>query len=359
MPDRQIADTSQVKVTWRNIALFLITSGVLILCLRMALPFLPAIVGAIVLAVATHRPYVKLQRRVRNRTWAATIATAIVVLCIIVPALFLTQLLGQYTARVSSVLLQDGSLQKTLADSGNRYPQLAAIFRHGSELLALSNAAEKAAGFVATNLVRILSNSFAILTQLVITLFILFFLYRDEWLAIDYLKQLLPMSEGESLRLLSRIDETIRATVIGTFVVAAIQGVLSGLTFAVLGVGDAALLGVFVTVAAIIPYFGAYVVWLPVAIYLALTGHWIAAVILLIFGAVVISSLDNFLYPVLVGARMHQHPTTVLVSLLGGIWLFGLSGLILGPAIFAIADALLVMWRENPSTSSQVADPSA
>jgi len=348
MFDSQTANAPSSRFTWKSITLFVITAGFLIFCIRIARPFLPAIVGAIVLAVATHRPYVSLQGRIHNRTWAASLATAIVTLCIIVPALFLTQLLGQYITR-AAYALQDGSLEKAVSESINRFPQLAALIHRSSELLTFSNAAEKTAGFIAANLVTVLSNSFAILTQVVIALFILFFLYRDERLAIDYLEQLLPLSLKETRRLLARIDDTIRATFLGTFAVAAIQGLLSGILFAILRVTDAVFLGVLVTLAAIIPYFGAYVVWLPVAIYLALTGHWVSALVLIIFGSVVISSLDNFLYPILVGARLRQHPVTVLVSLLGGIWMLGISGLIVGPVAFSIADFLLASWRRRPA----------
>jgi predicted PurR-regulated permease PerM len=330
--------------TWKSIALFLITASILNLCIRIASPFQPANVGAIVLAVTTHGPYISLQKRIRNRTLAASLAIAIVTLCILVPALFLLPILGQYVTR-AAYALQDGSLEKAFSESMNRYPQLVTLFHRSSELVTLSHAAEKTAEFIATNLVTLLSNSFATLTQGVITLFILFFLYRDERLALSYLEQLLPMSQRETDHLLARIDGTIRATFLGTFVVAVIQGLLSAIVFVALRLTDAAVLGVLVTLAAIIPYFGAYVVWLPVAIYLALTGHWIAALVLVLFGTLIISSLDNFLYPILVGAQLNQHPVTVLISLLGGIWLFGIAGLIVGPVLFSVADALLAVWR--------------
>ena len=80
-----------------------------------------------------------------------------------------------------------------------------------------------------------------------------------------------------------------------------------------------------------VPSFGAFVVWLPVAMYLAATHHWVQAAILVAVGSVIISTLDNFLYPVLIGTQLRLHTVQVFLSILGGIWLFGVSGMVLGP----------------------------
>jgi len=332
--------------TWRSITLFLLTIGVLAVCLLMLRPFLPAIVGAIVLATVTNRPYNWLLEKIKHPTSAASIATFTVTLSIILPTLFLAQVIGQYAMSAAN-MLQDGTLQRGVSEFLDRYPQVASSLRHSSELFTLSQAAEKVAEFLTTHFVAVLGNSVAALTQTVIMLFFLFFLYRDKRFALQFLDKLLPLPRSETQRIVLRIDETIRATFLGNFVVAAIQGLFAGVVFLVLGVTDAAVLGVLVAVTAIIPYLGAYVVWLPIAIYLGLTEHWIKMAILLAVGTLVISALDNFLYPIFVGAQLRQHPISVLLSLLGGIWLFGVSGLILGPVLFSIAETLLTIWNRR------------
>ena len=83
--------------------------------------------------------------------------------------------------------------------------------------------------------------------------------------------------------------------------------------------------------------------------YLALTGHWVAALIMLLFGSIITSSLDNFLYPIFVGAQLHQHPVTIRASLLWGGWLFGIGCLVLGAVLFSIADSLLAVSRTQAS----------
>jgi predicted PurR-regulated permease PerM len=178
-------------------------------------------------------------------------------------------------------------------------------------------------------------------------MFILFFLYRDRKLALSTLRSILPLSESETDLVLDRSSDTIYAVASGRFIVAAVQGLLAALAFWVLGVKAAFLLGLLTALVAIVPAVGAYLVWVPVAVYLALTGHWIKAVILTGWGSLVVSTVDNFLYPALVGSRLQQHTVAVLLSVLGGIALFGIPGVILGPVLLTVAKTLLEIWVQK------------
>ena len=344
--ENDIAGTAPVQFTWRSISLFIVTIGILALCLLMLRPFTPAIVGAVVLAVVTRRPHRWLRRKIGNPTGTASVALLLATLSIIVPSLFLVQIIGQY-AIAAARLLQSGRIEQRLDIFLGQYPHLSSVLQRSSEVLSLSQAAQKSAEFLAGSLVAMLSGSVAALTQTIIMLFLLFFLYRDEEAALRFLYNLFPLVDSETHYLLQRIEETIRATFLGHFVVAAIQGLVAGAMFAALGIRDAAILGVITAIVAIVPYFGAYVVWAPVAIYFAMTGHWIRMAILIAVGSLIISTLDNFLYPMLVGAQLRQHTISIFLSLLGGIWLFGISGLVLGPVIFSAGESLLAIWKER------------
>lgn len=336
--------------TWKNVALFLLTLGVLVLCMLMLRAFLAAIVGAVVLAVATQRPFRWLLRKLDNATGAATIALSITTICVIVPGTFLGRIVAQYALTISR-MLRNGSVEKSILAAVDHHPWLLSIIQESSSFLAWSKAAERAGAYLTTNVVTVLSNSAVALTQTIIMLFLLFFLYRDGDSALRFLYTLLPMEESEARTLVQGVEDTIRATFLGHFVVAAIQGLVAGIIFALLGVGDAALLGLLTAIAAILPYFGAYVVWLPVAVYLGLSGHWLKAIILVVVGTLIISTLDNVLYPMLVGAQLRQHTAMIFLALLGGIWLFGISGLILGPVVFSIAGSLLTIWHARNHSS--------
>jgi predicted PurR-regulated permease PerM len=139
--------------------------------------------------------------------------------------------------------------------------------------------------------------------------------------------------------------------------VAGIQGILAGLAFWVLGVPGAVLWGFTTVAVAMIPAFGSYLVWVPIAIYLGLSGHWGKAALLAVWGSVIVSTIDNFLYPILVGTRLRSHTAAILLSILGGIAAFGIPGIILGPVIFTIAATLLDFWhaRANPGPPASIA----
>lgn len=330
--------------TWKNVALFLLTLGVLVLCMLMLHVFLAAIVGAIVLAVATERPFRWLRGKLHNATGAAAIALSITTLCVIVPGTFLGRVVAQYAFTIGR-MLRNGTVEKSIFAVVDQHPWLNSIIQESSRFLNWNKTAERAGAYIATNVVTLLSNSAVALTQTIVMLFLLFFLYRDGDTALRFLYSVLPMEESEAHTLVKGVEGTIRATFLGHFFVASIQGLAAGIVFAILGVGDAALLGVLTAIAAILPYFGAYIVWAPVAIYLGLSGHLLKGAILVVVGTLAISTLDNVLYPMLVGAQLRQHTAVIFLAFLGGIWLFGIPGLVLGPVIFSMASSSLSIWH--------------
>lgn len=337
---------SEGQITWKIATLFLITLAVIFECLRMLRPFIPAIVGALVLAVVTRHPHLWLRRKTGSRTAAASLSLLTVTVSIIVPGFLLLQNVGRHLLRVAR-LLQNGTAERGFSQFLSGHPQIASFLQSTAQYVTFGRATEQTARFISSHLVGLLSNSVAALTQIVIMLFLLFFLYRDDDAAMRFLYRMIPLHDSEARNMMTRIADTIRATVLGRFIIAAVQGIVAGVTFAALGIDGATILGMLTALVAIIPSFGAYIVWLPVAAYLALTGHWIKMAILLGVGSLIISTLDNLLYPMLVGVQLRQHTVSIFLSLLGGVWLFGASGLVLGPVLFCVAESLLEIWKQR------------
>lgn len=335
-------------VSWRNVTLFLLTICIAVLCLWMLWPFLPALTGAIVIAVVTRRPYNWIVSKVKNTSIAATIGVVLVILSFIVPATFVAERLGQQVLLVAK-RLQKGSTEQGLLEFLHRFPAISDAVQFVWGNIRLTSAIEKSSGFVASQLALLLGGSIALLVQLGILLFLLFFLYRDRERMLTFFRSILPLSSGETEDLLTNIYNSILATFLGRFLVASLQGLVAGITFAGLGVSGAFLLGIATACFALAPPFGAFVVWLPIALYLAVTHQWLHAVILVAVGSLIISTLDNFIYPILVGTRVPLHTAAIFLSILGGIWLFGVSGLILGPIVFTVAGSLLATWHERVS----------
>ena len=329
---------------WKQITLFLLTLGVLILCVLVLQPFFSAIVGAIVLAVITRHPYDWLASKIKNRSACATLALILVTLAVIIPTFFLAQELAKQAFATINAF-RAGAHQSRIAGFIANRPALASRIEDFTSSIDINNLARSTAAYLGGNLAGFLGNSARIITQLVVMLFLLFFLLRDRALALTSLRSLLPLRDDETAELLGRVGDTILATALGRLTIAAIQGVLAGLAFWVLGVPGVILWAFTLSACAMIPAFGAFLVWGPVAIYLGLSGHWGKAALLAIWGGLIVSTIDNILYPVLVGSHMRAHTATILLSILGGIALFGPIGVVLGPVLFTVASTLLDIWH--------------
>jgi len=330
--------------SWKQIALFLLTLAILIVCGLVLKPFLVAVVGAIVIGIVTERPYLWLESRFGHRNASATIALILVILSIIVPIFFLAQDVGQQlTDTIAS--MRSESTQQKIADYFSRHPALAQRIETITDTIDLPNTTRTTAGFLGKKFASLIGSSIGAITQIVAMLFILFFLYRDRELAGRFARSLLPLDDHEADTLLMRLRGTVYATALGRMAIAALQGVLAGLAFWILGVPNAFLWATLTGVMAMVPAFGAFLVWVPVALYLGLSGHWIKAAVLGAWGGGVVSLIDNFLYPILVGPHLRQHSVAVLLSILGGIALFGITGIVLGPLTFTAASTLLDIWR--------------
>ena len=180
-----------------------------------------------------------------------------------------------------------------------------------------------------------------------LTFYLLFYFLRDRRAALQSLKSFSPLSGPEMNRLFGRVGDTIHATVYGTLAVSAVQGLLGGLMFWGLGLPVPLLWGVVMGLLAVVPVLGAFVVWIPAALFLALEGSWGKALILTLWGGGVVAGIDNLLYPILVGNRLKMHTVLAFISVVGGLIVFGPSGLILGPVTLTFTLVLLETWRSR------------
>jgi len=171
-------------------------------------------------------------------------------------------------------------------------------------------------------------------------MFILFFAIRDSARWMDTLRALTPMSAAERARLFDHLASVTRAMVYGTGVTALVQGALVAIGFAIVGLPSPIVFGVLAALAALIPMAGTPVVWVPAVIALAVQERWTAAILMGLWGGVVVT-IDNFLRPWLVSGKAQIGAVTVFIGVLGGVSAFGPIGVILGPLVLALAIALV------------------
>jgi predicted PurR-regulated permease PerM len=318
----------------------------LYLCYLLVQPFLAPLAWALALSIIATPMHRWLAQRIPNKGIAATLAVAIVAIIVVGPAFFLGRQLVVEAAE-GVAIAQEQMRSGQWLHSIESIPWLATLYHWLEEHVDLSSMIQSTAGSMSTFVSSLVTGSVLFFVELLITFFCLFYFFRDSDRSMQTVASLLPLSRGESHELFQRISDTIHATVYGTLVVCAVQGALAGLMFWWLGIPGPVLWGVIMGLLNIVPVLGPYVIWLPVAIGLAMQGEWGRALILTGWGAVIVGLIDNVLYPVLVGDRMRLHTLPVFFAILGGLVVFGSSGVILGPVVLAITDALIHIWKQR------------
>lgn len=175
----------------------------------------------------------------------------------------------------------------------------------------------------------------------VLMVFMLFFFIRDGEEMVATTRELIPMSRHHKAKLFDHLAAVTRAMVYGTGLTALIQGTLVGIALVVVGLPSALVFGVIAAIAALLPFGGTAIVWIPAAIVLAAQGRWGAAIFMLLWGTLLVSLVDNVVRPMLVSGRAPVGTLTVFIGVLGGIAAFGAIGLFLGPVVLALIIALI------------------
>jgi predicted PurR-regulated permease PerM len=333
--------------------LLLLATGLAVyICYLMAMPFLPALVWALALAVLFMPLQVWIETKLKHASLAALASVVIISSMVIVPALFVGQQLAIQAvsgAQLIETKVESGEWRRIL----NAQPTLAPIIEKIEQQINLPETVKTFTLWVSNSAGSLIKGSIFQLIGFVITIYLLFFFLRDRQSAKQHLSYFLPLSTKQSQQIFKHIGDTIHAIVYGTLAIAAVQGCLGGLMFWWLGLPGPLLWGLMMGILAVIPVLGSSIIWLPAALFLALEGNWQQAIILLLWGMLVISTIDNLLRPILVGDRLKQHTLLVFMSLVGGLMLFGSSGLILGPVVLAITLFLISIWAaKKPNQES-------
>ena len=227
----------------------------------------------------------------------------------------------------------------------------------------LREGAQRTLAFLAPRAGAVVADVLSTLGALVIMLFALFFLLRDGHTLGRQVRELLPLPERQRDQMIADTRDLVIASVGAGLAVAAAQGLIGGIAFAILGINAPVIWGVVMAMTSLIPVVGAALVWLPTALWLLLSGEVTRGVILLIVGGVGISLVDNFLRPLLLSGRTSASGLVVFLGLLGGVAAFGFVGLVLGPIVLVTAGSLLRAFTrpdliEPPGTVGESSAPS-
>ena len=347
----------------RTAFVLLLVAAVTALFLGVAWPFLkPLLLGAL-LAGLFHRLYRWITRLLGGRQSLGAAVTLLVLLVLgLGPISAFFGIVVQQALTVSDQAIPWLSQHLGAASTFNvhewlvqRFPALAEYMPSQEQLLQQVGTAAKTAGAFLVNFAsRMTAMTAAFLLNLFVMLYAMFFFFKDGHKILERIFYYLPLSDEDETRMLVRFTSITRATVKGTLVIGIIQGALGGVAFWVAGIDGAALWGTIMTILSIIPGIGAPLVWVPAVIILFVTGQYLTATFLLVWCGAVVGTIDNFLRPLLVGRDAKMPDLLILIGTLGGLFLFGPIGFIVGPIICGL---FLTVWDIYGATFKEVLPP--
>jgi len=335
------------------IALMAATAVALYLCWSMVQPFLDVLVWAAILVVLFAPAHAWLLARTRRPVLSAALSVLLVLITVIAPLVFVTStVLGEIGVLTTKVQAAYQRLRTDPAAAQQARQALAVANQYVDldQLLSsdeLKNQATRVSQWLLERSAGFVGGLFSVLVGIFFTIFTLYYLFRDREAIVRRLPEVLPLDPEDSRAILARTREVITASVYGVLIIALIQGTLGGVMFWILGIPSAIVWAVLMTVLCMIPMAGSALVWAPAAIYLGLTGEYTKAVVLFLFGILVIGTVDNFLRPRLVGGKTRMHELFIFFSVLGGLKVFGVVGLLVGPVVLAVTLALLEVFRRG------------
>ncbi len=342
-----------------------LTAVFVYLCYLLFRPYAGPILFALVLAILFHPLHRYSLKLVHNRNAAALISMFLAVVLAGAPLFYLAvvtrheladlyRLLALRSADaggVTAYLIQ--VLQRGAAWSANHFP-----FPHIDVREVVIRRIEVASASLVSIGAGLLRDVLSFVANAIVACFVLFFLFRDGEMLLERLSSTLPLGPGRFDELKRRISVTVVANFYGGIAVGAAQGGLTALAFWALGIDSPVLWGLVTAVFSLLPVVGSAVVWVPAALVLIFTGHFVKGLILLAFGTTVIGVADNIVRPWVVSETVRLHTVYVFFALLGGLQVFGVMGLFLGPVILSVTVALAGMLQDELRTRAQAAGQS-
>ena len=312
-------------------------------------PFLVPLAWSAVLAIFFYPVYLWLQRRM-SATWAAVLCTVGVTLVLIVPVMLVLLYAGREAvdsaARIRAIV-QGGGVTGTASFADLIRRHLPDSLQDLDFMGPLQQAAEKAASYMAGSLAGMLKNLVSVIVNLFLLLFALFFVFRDGDRIMEAIRHLLPFEKDLQKEMLDESRDLIIASVAVALIIAGIQGFLGGVAFAITGLRAPIFLGVVVAFCSIVPVVGAALVWMPAAGWLAFNGSWGKAIVIFVICGGVAGLADNFVRPLLLRNRTRLNDLLLFISIVGGLQVFGLLGLVVGPTIVAAALGVFRVYTDH------------
>lgn len=337
----------RIKISWATqVALATLTFCSLAASSILLSRFLAPISWGIALTITIYPLYMRTIRQVPYPTSVALLFTSALGIGVIMPTVWASHTIISTAIDGARALteLSTSSLWNTFLRD---YPEAAHLARNIFSVLSLEAFLTRLSMMLEAQAQHIIRSSVKSGLHVLIALGIVFFSLRDSSRLLRGLRALIPLPAWETNVILHRVLDTIHSVIFGIVAVALLHGFLGALLLWWLEIPGLLLWSVIMTLLALVPYLGTFIIWIPLSLMLFLEGDWLRGIFTIAWGSIVIGLSDNVLYPWLVGKRLHYHPLILFLFLFGGILVVGPSGVIVGPVILAISDRLLWVWRRR------------
>jgi predicted PurR-regulated permease PerM len=336
-----------------------ITGLMLYLCWSMVKPLVSVVLWSSILVIIFFPLYKNLLKRTKRHYISAIVTILISILTFTLPLVLISSAavnelgdIAEASFGKAAQIINDPNQSgvRYVYDYINRYVNITPFFKPED----LKGIADKVKEVILQASWYFLGGLVGTFVSIFFAIFTMYYLFRDGEKIISALPDIMPLDNDQAKELIKETSELIDATLKGSLFVALIQGILAGLIFWILQIPSPILLGLLTMIFSLIPIGGTAFVTGPAIIILAISGDFVKAIILLAYACLVVGMIDNFLLPKLVKKRAKMHELFVFFSVIGGIQLFGILGLFMGPIILAISLGLLTVFRGEKISKSEI-----
>ena len=326
----------------KRLLIILIVVILAILAFLLIKPILLSAISGLIIAYVFSPVNNWMLKRVKRRTLSATIVTALVILIIVIPLWFLIPLMTEQVFRLftaSQNLDISGFLASIFPNAGQQFlNQMSITIQTGISNISSS---------ILNSLVRYILKGPELLLNLFVAGFVFFFTLRDTEHLKRFVYEISPLTKSQEEKLVSQFKGITNSIVYGQVIVGVVQGVVAMIGFILFGIPNALVFGILAIVLSIIPLLGPFLIWGPLTLYLYSASGSTVGTIFLIYNIVIVSSVDNLLRVWIVSKRTEEHAAIVLLGMIGGMFLFGIVGLVLGPLILAYLLTFIKAYRDK------------
>jgi len=326
-------------------------------------PFLTAVLTGLVFAYIFTPWYSRINKRISNKNFASLITSLLVILIITLPLFFVlnvvskeaytTYLLSRQKVLSGQFLTEcqpaDDTVCKIVNYFTNKANQPQVRYYFDTTVKTITNK-------ITENISNILFSIPIFILDTFIVLFVMFFLFKDGHTFVNKLEKMLPLKYSYRKHMVKKLNDMAYAVIFGSLIIAIVQGTLGGIGFFIFGLPSPLIWGIVMVFAALLPYIGTSIIWLPASLFLIFDGYVnaetsliVKGILLMLYGTFIVSTIDNILKPKLIGDKSGLHPVLVLLGVLGGLKFLGFVGIIIGPMILAALVTFVNIYEEEKS----------